>query len=105
MQSGYKFFSSNTGKLIYRKSFTVIPLPNDAKARVEGLAKREDIPEKLFFFNRNGLKEKDDDDYSVDTEDSNSDGSNGRRYFLTRYRCDRRWSRWNGWRKRSRNRE
>ena len=39
LQKGYKFYSLNSGKLIYRRSFMQIPLSDDVKNCVEELGR------------------------------------------------------------------
>ena len=60
LQKTYKFMSLNTGKLLHKRSFTSLPLTADAKARVEQLGHAEKRQECLYFLNKNGEEENDD---------------------------------------------
>ena len=85
LQSGYKFLSLNTGRLINRRAFTILPLKTDVKSRVESLGQRENRPNKLFFHDRNEEEELEeemedrsqeeyDDEASVVSNDGNIPG-------------------------------
>ena len=71
LQKGYKFFSLNTGKVIYRKAFTTIQLSSDVKNHVEEMAEKEGRPSKLFFMDRNGENEEDVEESDTDDDNNN----------------------------------
>ena len=48
-QSGYKFYSLTTGKVIDHRSFTELPITSDVIARIEELAKAQQRPAELVF--------------------------------------------------------
>ena len=52
IQGTHRFMSLNTGKLLKRRNFTKLPMPNDAIKRVEEMANNEDTD--LIFEDRHG---------------------------------------------------
>jgi len=60
LQTGYKFMSLNTGRVLHRCAFTPIPLTQDVVTRVEDLGRREGRPTKITFQDRNGLYDEQD---------------------------------------------
>ena len=67
--SGWYFYSLNSGKIISRSNYTTLPLPADALERVHQLAKAESqnpIPNKPLFEYSPGVPISDDDDDLID---------------------------------------
>ena len=54
VQGGYIFMSLNTGKILKRRRFTILPMPNDVIARVEQMATAEGAEEEIRFGDRHG---------------------------------------------------
>ena len=52
IQGGHKFLSLRTGRIITRRSWTALPMPDDVIARVDALG--ADQPELLTFYDRRG---------------------------------------------------
>jgi hypothetical protein len=52
VQGGHKFLSLRTGRIITRRSWTALPMPDDVIARVNALG--ADQPELLTFYDRRG---------------------------------------------------
>ena len=74
-QGGYYFFSLNTGRIINRKRWTALPMPNEVIDRVHALARRSGIGCGLVFGDRAGLPfdEVDDESFDPDNEDSDDE--------------------------------
>ena len=53
--TGYWFLNLNTGKVVHRRSWTALPMPQEVIQRVELLAKRDHQPPLLTFCNRYGV--------------------------------------------------
>ena len=67
--------SLNTGRLIHRRNWTPLPMPDEVVSRVEQLGRRDSQPNLLVFANKHGenlldndLEIGDDDDLSYSTE-------------------------------------
>ena len=67
LQTGYKFMSLNTGKLIHRRNFTIIPISQDVINRVNEFGMRQNRPSKLSFLGGN------EDNDTSDTGQSDSE--------------------------------
>jgi Reverse transcriptase (RNA-dependent DNA polymerase) len=55
LQGSYKFLNLRTGRLITRRTWTSLPMPDEVIARVNALGKSENQPELLTFYDRRGL--------------------------------------------------
>ena len=55
LQGSYKFLNLRTGRLITRRSWTSLPMPDEVIARVNALGKAEGQPPLLTFYDRRGL--------------------------------------------------
>ena len=55
LQGSYKFLNLRSGRLITRRSWTNLPMPDEVIKRVDQLGKSEGQPELLTFFDRRGL--------------------------------------------------
>jgi hypothetical protein len=52
LQGGYRFMNLNTGKVIIRRNFTKLPMPDDVIRRIEQMARKEDSD--FVFQDRHG---------------------------------------------------
>ena len=73
LQGGVRFLSLNTGRVIERRNFTILPIPNDVIKRVEELAANESSEFEVYDRNRNLIL--DDDDSLITGVDSEDDDS------------------------------
>jgi hypothetical protein len=70
-QGGHYFMSLPSGRRILRDRWTVLPMPHDVIARVNQLAKDQDMPKSLTFADRYGFELHDGQDDVDDDHDSN----------------------------------
>ena len=71
LQGGYYFLSLDTGKVLNRRKWTLLPMTNDVINRVNALADKEDHD--FIFWNRNGTPDDDSVLTGVDNGDNDSD--------------------------------
>ena len=55
LQGSYKFLNLRSGRLITRRNWTSLPMPDEVIKRVDQLGRNEGQPELLTFFDRRGL--------------------------------------------------
>ena len=55
LQGSYKFYNLRSGRLITRRNWTAIPMPQEVIDRVDALGKADKQPPLLTFFDRRGL--------------------------------------------------
>jgi hypothetical protein len=55
LQGSFKFLNLRTGRLITRRNWTSLPMPNEVIERVNALGKAEGQPSLLTFYDRRGL--------------------------------------------------
>jgi hypothetical protein len=78
-QGGHYFMSLTTGRRLHRHHWTGLPLPADARDRVNQLGRQQGMPPSLTFADRFGclipdmLAESDDRSHSSDSDDSDYD--------------------------------
>eukprot|EP00957_Ditylum_brightwellii_P183861 14004833-Ditylum_brightwellii.AAC.1 len=59
LQGGYKFLNISTGKLIHRRDFTELPMPDSIIKKIENMAEQEGQDGAIIFTNRAGKEIKD----------------------------------------------
>ena len=77
LQGSYKFMSLRTGKLITRRKFTPLPMPQDVVDRVDTLGKADKQRELLTFYDRHGRPIGDMADYETTGVDDDEDPTPG----------------------------
>ena len=71
LQGGYYFLSLNTGRVLNRRKWTVLPMSNDVITRVNELADKEDHD--FIFWDRHGNPNDDSSLTGVDDDDDDND--------------------------------
>jgi hypothetical protein len=82
-QGGYYFFSLNTGRVLNRNRWTMLPMPADVIDRVHAIARRSHNAQGLHFLDRTGNAvldldddgDDDDEDYVPPPDDNDNDST------------------------------